>query len=94
MDAGQYRHKLPALAVGFMTIPRSVLQSMPGEWQSKFVGLLRELDRTIDWRPEEGQYWVQLKDDRGRYVDDPLMDYERGRRRVPLRVQEGGETVA
>lgn len=72
----------------YLTIPRSVLQSMPDEWQAQFVALLDELDETMDWRPQEGRYWVQLKDARGRYVADPLMDYERGRRRIaPKEVQ-------
>jgi hypothetical protein len=69
----------------YLTVPRSVLQSMPVEWQKRFVACLEELDRSIDWRPEEGRYWVRLKDGQGRFVDDPLMDYERGRRRVPFR---------
>lgn len=72
----------------YLTIPRSVLQSMPGEWQRTFAACLAELDRTIDWRPSEGRYWVRLKDDRGRYVHDPLMDYERGRRRIPHRTDK------
>lgn len=56
---------------------------MPNEWQSEFVALLEELDETIDWRPKEGRYWVQLKDKRGRYVADPLMDYEEKRKATP-----------
>lgn len=59
----------------YLTIPRSVLQSMPEEWQYKFTELLEELDNTIDWRPKSGRYWVKLKDDQGRYVHDPLMEY-------------------
>lgn len=72
----------------YLTIPRSVLQSMPDEWQERFVACLKELDETIDWRPESGsRYFVDLriiKDDGGRgvRVHDPLMDYQRGRRRV------------
>lgn len=66
----------------YLTIPRSVLQSMPDEWQEKFATLLYELDDTIDWRPAEGRYWVELRDDKGRFVKDPLQDYERGRRHV------------
>jgi len=66
----------------YLTIPRSVLQSMDEAWQEKFVALLDELDETMDWRPSEGRYWVQLKDARGRYVADPLQDYERGRRKI------------
>lgn len=69
----------------YLTVPRSVLQSMPAEWQERFVACLRELDDTIDWRPQVGRYWVQLRDDRGRFVPDPLADYERGRRRVEVR---------
>lgn len=68
----------------YLTIPRSVLQSMPAEWQERFVECLKELDETIDWRPQEGCYWVRLKDSRGRFARDPLGDYERGRRRIPL----------
>ena len=67
----------------YLTIPRSVLQSMPVEWQGRFVRCLEELDETIDWRPSEGCYWVRLKDSRGRFVHDLLMDYERGRRKIP-----------
>lgn len=59
----------------YLTVPRSVLQSMPIEWQHKFTELLYELDDKIDWRPKSGRYWVRLKDDKGRYVHDPLMEY-------------------
>jgi hypothetical protein len=69
----------------YLTIPRSVLQSMPAEWQKRFVQCLEELDELIDWRPKAGQYWVQLKDERGRFLHDPLMDYERGRKQIPLK---------
>lgn len=75
----------------YLTIPRSVLQSMPNLWQEQFCRLLDELDLTIDWRPKSGRYWVQLKDKRGRYVEDPLMDYERGRRYIEHREAETDE---
>lgn len=66
----------------YLTVPRSVLQSMPADWQARFVALLNQLDEVVDWRPAEGRYWVRLKDASGRFVSDPLADYERGRRRV------------
>lgn len=77
----------------YLTIPRSVLQSMPVEWQRRFVACLQQLDEAIDWMPEQGQYRVQLyetdpeaiEDYWVREIEDPLMDYERGRRRIPLR---------
>lgn len=59
----------------YLTIPRSVLEAMPMEWQNRFTKCLYELDNSIDWRPKKGRYWVQLKDDKGRYYHDPLMNY-------------------
>lgn len=74
----------------YLTIPRSVLQSMPTEWQQRFVACLEQLDNAIDWRPPRGHcYYVRLgftnstRDARDPL--DPLADYERGRRRVPHR---------
>jgi hypothetical protein len=59
----------------YLTIPRSVMQAMPHEWQVRMAECLQQLDNTIDWRPKEGRYWVKLKDGNGRYVHDPLMNY-------------------
>ena len=59
----------------YLTIPRSVLQSMSYEWQKRFVKCLEELDESFNWRPEEGRYWVRLKDGEGRFIRDPLMEY-------------------
>jgi hypothetical protein len=69
----------------YLTIPRSILQSMPIEWQQRFVSCLGELDNTIDWKPSDGCYWVTLKDSKGRFVKDPLGDYDRGRRKIPFK---------
>ncbi len=62
----------------YLTVPRLVMQSMPLEWQQKMAVLLQEMDETFDWRPKEGQYWVKLKDSKGRFMDAPLEDYRRG----------------
>lgn len=59
----------------YLTIPRSVLQSMPIEWQERFARCLYELDAKFDWRPPEGRYWCRLKDSHGHFVHDPLMEY-------------------
>lgn len=59
----------------YLTIPRSILEAMPEDWQHKMTNLLVELDNTFDWRPKEGRYWVKLKDGKGRYVVDCLMQY-------------------
>jgi hypothetical protein len=62
----------------FLTVPRLVMESTPLEWQEKMKALLVEMDETFNWRPEEGRYWVKLKDDNGRYCDAPLNDYRHG----------------
>jgi hypothetical protein len=62
----------------YLTVPRLVMQSMPLEWQRKMAVLLQEMDETFKWRPEEGQYWVKLRDSRGRFSDAPLNNYRHG----------------
>lgn len=59
----------------YLTVPRSVMEAMPYEWQKKMAGLLFEMDARIDWRPKEGRYWCRLKDGKGRFVHDPFMEY-------------------
>ena len=42
----------------YLTVPRTALQSMPIEWQERFVACLEELDKGLDWRPDGGDcYW-------------------------------------
>lgn len=64
----------------YLTIPRSIMQAMPVGWQYRMVSCLDELDETFQWRPKEGRYWVCLKDGRGRYAEDPLIEYRRPNR--------------
>jgi hypothetical protein len=59
----------------YLTIPRSSLEAMPGEWQRRFVRCLEELDAAFDWRPKEGRYWVELRTADERYAHDPLREY-------------------
>jgi hypothetical protein len=64
----------------YLTVPRSILEAMPQDWQKRFAKLFNELDNTFEWRPKEGRYYVQLKDGKGKYVHDPLMEYRRADR--------------
>jgi hypothetical protein len=59
----------------YLTVPRSVMEAMPIEWQERMVKCLEELDDTFAWRPSSGRYWVKLKNDKGYYEKDPLMEY-------------------
>lgn len=66
----------------YLVLPRSALQSMPVKWQRLFVALLNQMHEAFGDIPEHGTYHVDLKDDNGRFVHDPLQDYGRGRRRL------------
>lgn len=69
----------------YLVLPRTVLQSMPDEWQEKFVQMLREISYTLgdDWEPEGG-YRVLALNKNKQFIKDPYSNYERGRRRLSL----------
>ncbi|WP_262071935.1 hypothetical protein [Stenotrophomonas sp. Marseille-Q5258] len=58
---------------GYLVVPRRTLQSMPLEWQQKFVALMDEAQALLpgDAFPE---YVVQRRE-RGRFVADVLREY-------------------
>jgi len=75
----------------YLTVPRSIIQLMPVEWQNKLARLMEEMDNTVDWHPEgEESYWVELgtryfedeNDGEGQIlsVPDPLQEYRHGNR--------------
>lgn len=66
----------------YLVMPRSLLQSMPDDWQERFVALLDEwqshwgLDSAYE---PKGGYRVHCLDERGRFAAHPAPRYERGR---------------
>lgn len=71
----------------YLAIPRSILQSMPQEWQARFVQCLEELDETFEWR-RSGCH-VDFRTRKGKFMHDELVDYDRGRRTLtPQNVAE------
>ncbi len=64
----------------YLVLPRSILQSMPDEWQKQFVALLDEAESL--YGGYNMQYTVMARDNSGRFVKDPLRDYQRGRRKI------------
>ena len=68
----------------YLVIPRSVMQSMPAEWQHKFVELLEECEEQYD-TPD---YTVYRRDKNGRFIHDEFRDYERGRRFIAPNKEE------
>jgi hypothetical protein len=69
----------------YAVFPRRVLQSMPLEWQQKFVALIDELDETFP-QHVSGEYTVLAKKN-GKFVKDPMRDY---RHAGPISTQEAG----
>jgi hypothetical protein len=90
----------------YLVIPRSILQSMPDDWQKKFIELVEECDYRTDWRNNLGmvksyavkpimiEYTGEIDDYDGREIEkeievpDKYMEYERGRRKWPLKPKE------
>ena len=64
----------------YLTIPRTILQSMPIEWQRRFVKCLEEAEDMFGDQ-NNLDYTVNAREGR-RFVKDPLINYERGRRRL------------
>lgn len=79
----------------YLVLPRSALQSMSPSWQARFLNVLAELDHEFDLvLPGNLVYVVHTTnaDDDSEGVcrgenDDPLADYERGRRRLEPRAK-------
>src|SRR5215471_7276192 len=84
----------------YLVLHRSLLQSMPEEWQHRFVECLREMEQAF-WHVEKADdYWVRAKDSSGRFITDPVPHYNRGRTKVnrltdgPPEPREGGGSEA
>jgi hypothetical protein len=76
----------------YLVLPRSVLQSMPDEWQYKFVTLIEQIPEIIDEDFEPaGGYKVFALDENKKFTKNPYSDYERGRRR--LKIKNGGRNA-
>lgn len=75
----------------YLTLPRSLMQSMPDEWQGQMATMLEQIamaasQHGIEWPPEDHHIDVRLthRPEGGRkiVVTDELSNYERGRRRL------------
>lgn len=70
----------------YLVLRRSILQSMPVDWQARLVALLNELDdATEDLEDPVAGFKVRTYDEDGNKIDDPFEAYDRGRRRVELK---------
>jgi hypothetical protein len=72
----------------YQVLPRTLLQSMPLEWQDRFVACLEELQEAF-WHVDQADaFMVRAKDINGRFIADPVPHYSRGRTFVSPRVKE------
>jgi hypothetical protein len=74
----------------YLVMPRSILQSMPDEWQKKFVLLLNEARETfpdLDW---PSYRCMAVDESTGRFIKDPIPHYNRGRTRLESKASDGG----
>ncbi len=72
----------------YLVWPRSVMQSMPAEWQHQFAELADQLEDR--YGGYETNYTVQARDNKGRFIHDELQNYQRGRRYVEPRPYNWG----
>lgn len=66
----------------YLVLRRTVLQSMPPDWQKKLVDLLNEMEHRFKGFCD-GNYLVRLRESKGKFIHDELSDYQRGRRKIP-----------
>ena len=72
----------------YLVIPRSVLQSLPRNTQLDLVDILEEANRMFGEYKFPTEYQVRVVDERGNTTEDPLGDYQRGRRRLTAREEK------
>lgn len=69
----------------YLVLHRVAIQTMPDEWQARLVALLDEMQERIDTSTFPSEFRVLAVDDHNKFTTDPWRDYERGRRKAPLR---------
>lgn len=68
----------------YLILPRAQLQSMPEQWQQRFASCLQEFRAAFAGSEQARSYQVRAVDEEGRYVKDPVPQYDGGRARLPI----------
>ena len=66
----------------YLVLPRVVMESMSLEWQEKMVNLLNEIGEKRE-KFVGGNYAVNLRDEDGKYIRDPLRNYRHPSMDIP-----------
>ena len=83
-DSYDYIHKWFGLSyANYLVIPRSILQSMPTDWQQEFVSLLEKIEEKMNENNliQQPDYQVTARNRNGKYIKDPYSYYWRQNRR-------------
>lgn len=73
----------------YLVLHRSLMQSMPIEWQRRMVRCLAELDEAFRHVDKADSYLVQARNDStGTFAKDPIPHYNRGRTFIQPLLQE------
>ena len=73
----------------YLVLPRSWIQEMPIEWQSRMVAFLNELNDTLDVHDPEGGYRITPLTRGGKFARHEWGDYRHGP--IPPRHAPSGE---
>ncbi len=68
----------------YLVVPRIILQSMPADWQQRFIECMDEMQETLAIDNAPSKYLVKARDFDGRFIHDPYHDY-RHAPKVPSR---------
>lgn len=64
----------------YLILPRSLMQAMPIEWQERLTACLKEMRSAVEpLQPINDNYCVQLRNERGRFIEDPYSEYRHSR---------------
>lgn len=96
-NTGHIHHWFGLTYASYLTLPRSLMQAMPGPWQLRFVELMEEFEGTFDYLGSDHSYSVQLRqqvdtvggEDVYEDLDDPLANYRYPPDLTPYRVEPG-----
>lgn len=64
----------------YLVLERTLLQSLPHEWQERFVELMREAEELTTWLPERHYQVNEVARSGGRFVRRTLPAYRHGPR--------------
>lgn len=73
----------------YLVLARTLLQSMPDEWQARFTRCLNELYDSYRHVDIPDTYVVRARGSNGKFIEDPIPHYNRGNTHIEPQPTEG-----